>query len=331
MKNKTTRQLEQALVFFTVFFIFSKSPFAQKDYTTYHSQVISAEEYISDGNFESALSTYEDLFKNYDFIFLREYQATAQLSFHLGYDEKGVSYIKRGILSGWKLKSIRKNKFIRKSIDKQAWRKIKKQYPQIREQYESGLNNALRKDIKKLLNKDQWKAFGALFTFSSDAQDRYAEKRFAPHSKKQLSELASIFEKYGYPGEQLIGNDYWVSTILSHHNSISKKHTEQDTLYEKLKPAISTAFKKGEISPFEKALIEEWRHASSHESNRTKYGFLDIVTSTNLNQINSEREAAFLRSIETRNKLVEIEEKTGMNFYLRGSPWVEGKIPIQEN
>jgi len=329
MKNKT-KYLKKIIPLFIVYFVFSKLSHAQKDYTYYHRQVISAEKYIADKKYEKALSTLEALFKDYDFIFLREYKVAAQLSFYLDYDEKGIGYLKRGILSGWKLKSIRKNKFIRKSIDKQAWRKIKKQYPKLREQYESRLNNVLKKDIKKLLNKDQWKAFGALFTFSSDAQDRYAEKRFAPHSKKQLNELASIFKKYGYPGEQLIGNDYWVSTILSHHNSISKKHTEQDTLYEKIKPTILIALKNGEISPFEKALIEEWRHSTLNESNRTKYGFLDMVTSTNLNQINLEREAAFLRSIETRNKLVKIEEETGMNFYLRGSPWVEGEISIQE-
>ena len=77
---------------------------------------------------------------------------------------------------------------------------------------------------------------GALFRIGSKSQDNYAENKFAPHSEQQISELRDILLEIGYPGEKLIGNDYWVSTILSHHNSISQAYNKKDRLYPELKP-----------------------------------------------------------------------------------------------
>lgn len=48
-----------------------------------------------------------------------------------------------------------------------------------------------------------------------------------------------------------------------------------------------------------------------------------------LSRIDELRKTVSLRPVELRNTLVEIQEKTGMDFYLKGNPWIEGKIEIK--
>lgn len=52
----------------------------------------------------------------------------------------------------------------------------------------------------------------------------------------------------------------------------------------------------------------------------------EAVTKKSTNQL---RKRGYLRSIEVHNKLVGIQEKTGMNFYLDGHPWFAGRIEIR--
>ena len=300
-----------------------------RDYTRYHQQVVAAETLIAAENYSAALQVYEELFDSYSFIFLRDYQIATQLALLLEEEQKAMRFLKKGISSGWKMRSIKRNKFLRQLRENEDWKSIKKQYRSLHEQYEATLNQALRKRVKKMFSKDQWKAIGALFTFSSKAQDRYAEKKFAPHSEKQLAKFSDILEQYGYPGERLIGNDFWMSTILSHHNSISQRYGEQDMLYPMLKPKLKEALKKGQMSAFEFALIEEWSRATKDDSTRSIYGILDGPNQANLTKVNKLRKTVYLRSIEVHNKLVEIEEKTGMDFYLEGHPWMGGRIEVK--
>ncbi|MEZ4886979.1 MAG: hypothetical protein R3E32_19775 [Chitinophagales bacterium] len=302
----------------------------KQDYAIYHQQVIEAEKLIGSEKYSDALQVYESLFDNYDFVFLREYQIATQLALFLEDKTKAKKYLRQGILAGWKLKSIKRNKYISQLKKEEDWNSIKTEYRVLRHQYESNLNEELQKQVKKMFSKDQWKAIGALFTFSSDAQDRYAEKKFAPHSEKQMAESINIIESYGYPGEKLVGNYYWMSTILSHHNSISQEYVQQDTLYLYLKPKLVNALKNGQISPFELALIDEWYHCVKNDRETSMYGILEPPSQSELSKSNELRAAIYMRPIEVRNQLVDIEKKTGMDFYLNGGPWIEGKVEIRE-
>jgi hypothetical protein len=228
-----------------------------------------------------------------------------------------MRFLKVGIRSGWELKSIQKNEFINSRLKKEDWNLIKQEYVQIRKEYESKLNQDLRERVQKMYSKDQWKALGALFRFSDKGQQKYAEKKFAPHSEKQIDEFNNIISSWGYPGEQLIGNNYWMSTVLSHHNSISTAYNKKDKRYPALKPQLLEALKKGQISPAELALIDDWYRTSKFNRQKASYGFLDRPTKAQLPKTNELRQSIFLRSFELREALMEVEKKTGMNFYLR--------------
>jgi len=298
----------------------------ENDYLAYHQAIILAEERIADEKYGQALDIYAEVFNSYDFIFLKDYRIATQLALYEGQLELAFDYLRKGIASGWEMKSINKNDLLQELRNSPEWKSIKNEYPSSRKKYEAKLDLELQKEVKKMFGKDQRKAIKALFKFSSKGQDRYAEKKFAPHSEKQMSDLDKILEKYGYPGEKLIGNDIWMSTVLSHHNSISTQYNKNDTLYHNLKPKLREAVKQGEMSPYEYALIDNWFIAVSTDRVEKSYGYIDGLTVEDIPHSNQLRKNIGARSIETRNRLVDIQEKTGIDFYLEGGPWQSGKI-----
>jgi tetratricopeptide (TPR) repeat protein len=297
----------------------------QPDYAHYHSQIMEAEKLLADENYQQALEIYEDLFQTYPFIFLREYQVATQVALQLKDTAKAGDYLKKGIAAGWSRKSIKQNAYL-----SPLHKLLGKHYSLLNEQYQDGLDMEYRRQVKKMFGKDQMKALGALFTFSSKGQDRYAEKRFAPHSEKQLQQLIKMMAAKGYPGERLIGKNFWVTTILSHHNSISEQYVQADTLYSFIKPTLLSAIRSGYMSPEEFALIDDWYRAVKFNRQTEGYGYLNHPTRNSLSQINALRRQIGLSPVEIRNRLVDLEMKTGMRFYLPGAPWVEGKISITE-
>ncbi|MHA7058770.1 hypothetical protein ACWGOQ_0016210 [Aquimarina sp. M1] len=288
----------------------------KQDYTIYHKQVIEAETLIASEQYKDALQIYEKLFNHYQFIFIREYQVASQLAFYLDNKLKGFEYLKRGILTGWKMKSIKKNTYLKSFQKENDFKLIEKNYDSLRNKYESTLHQYIRNRVKKMYSKDQWKAFKALFRFNSKAHKRYAEKKFAPHSEKQMAELSDIISAYGYPGERFIGNNYWTSTIISHHNSISTSYNKKDVLYIHLKPELENALKNGQISPYEFATIDDWYLTVKYDRSKPTYGVLDAPSKSTLTKTNMLRKTIHVRPYELRDPLVRVQKQTGMNLYL---------------
>lgn len=299
----------------------------QKDYLQYHKQVAVAEGLICEDKFEDALQIYDHVFQSYDFIFSRDLKIAAQLAFYLNDKQKAFRYIQKGIAAGWEKKALRKNKFLKPLRDDPGWKTIEKEYDRLHAQYLLKIDQSTRAEVHNMFKKDQRKAIGALFRIGDKAQEKYATRALAPHSEIQMTQLIQILEKIGYPGEQLIGNDFWMSTIISHHNSITREYVQEDTLYSFIKPYLIQALSTGQISPYEFAIIDDWRIAVASDRMEPGYGFLNSPKKSTLSQTNKLRNKVGLRTIELRNKLVEVEKRTGMNFYL--PDWVHDKIDVE--
>ena len=98
-----------------------------------------------------------------------------------------------------------------------------------------------------------------------------------------------------------------------------------------LKPKLIDAIKKGELSPYTLATIEDWRTASLNGHNLTSYGFLGAIPNDSVFEIvNENRKEIGIRSVELRNNLLEIEKGTGLNLYLP-KDWQKGKITVANN
>ena len=297
-------------------------------YINYHELIIEAEGLISEEKFSEALMKYDKIFRSYDFIFLRDYKIVSQLALYIGEEEKALYYIKKGITSGWTLKALNANKFLKPLQIKPEWKALEKDYDSLHNQNLARIDLSAKEKVHAMFKKDQKKALGALLRIGDKAQERYALKKFAPHSENQIKELIKLLENQGYPGERLIGNNYWMSTIVSHHNSITQEYVKNDTLYKFIRPLLIQAINKGQISPYEFALIDDWQKAVSFNRASAGYGFLNPPSQSTLSKTNDLRLAIGLRPVELRNKLIDVENKTGLNLYL--PDWVKGKIIIEQ-
>lgn len=303
---------------------------AQENYLNYHSKVIECEQLIVEEKHTSAIDIFESLFKQFDFLFLRDIKVATELSAYKNDYRLGLKFTRLGIKAGWTLKSIDKSENLQSLKEYPEWSKVVSEYDSLRKIYLSKLNFRLEEQVHEMFNNDQKKALGAFIRIGQKSKRKYSEKKFAPHSERQLEKLEQILNEYGYPGEQLIGNNFWGSVILSHHNSISVDYNTKDTLYAQLKPKLLNALKKGEISPYELAQIEDWLIAGLNNHKLTSYGFLGkILNNSELNKVNENRSEIGLRSIELRNNLIDIEKSTGLNLYLPKG-WQNGKIKIEE-
>ena len=326
--GRMTRYFRTFFWILTLAFCVNQLSAQAKDYSAYHIRIMEAEKMIASENFKEALKGYRSILADYSFVFQRDCKIAAQLALFLNEEDLSFEFLQRGVLSGWELKQIKKTDFLKKLQKRSEWSAFEKDYPQLHEDYESSLDMVLRSEVKAMYSKDQKKALGALFRVGSKSQDKYAEKKFAPHSEQQMQEFKEILSDSGYPGEKLIGNDYWASTILSHHNSISQDYNKKDTLYPELKPLLTEALERGEVSPYELALIDEWFRSTLGQGSYVGYGILHPPSKSNLEETNTLRAALFFRSVETRNALIDIQEKTGIDFYLPGEGWIDGKIEV---
>ncbi|WP_077923819.1 hypothetical protein [Spirosoma sp. 209] len=292
-------------------------PCAPPDYRIYHRSIARIHDLIASQQYNDALVAYKNVFTSYDFVFLRDYKIAAQLALYLGRPGEALGFVHKGFAAGMTPKQIRKHAFLRQLTDQPDWKKLKKQYPAQRGIYQQRINPAVRAEVQAMFRKDQWKALGALFTFSSRRQDHYAEKRFAPHSQIQLARLTRILKAYGYPGEKLTGNGSWGAVILSHHNSISQRHALADTLYPALKPKLLNALALGQLSPYELALIDDWYVAVKSSRREKRYGYMDdVLTETERDKVNEWRGEIGLSRVETINALMDRQQETGLNFHL---------------
>ncbi|WP_338792572.1 hypothetical protein [Bernardetia sp. MNP-M8] len=311
------------------YLLFSTKSTAQENYLNYHLKVIECEQLIVEGEYTSAISLFDSLFKKFDFLFLRDIKVATELSVFEKDYKSALKFTSLGIKAGWTLESINKNDNLQSLKEQGEWVQIISAYDSLHKIYLSKLNFQIKEQVHEMIKKDQKKAFGALLRIGQKSKRRYSEKKFAPHSEHQIGKLEQIINKYGFPSEQLIGNNVWSSVILSHHNSISVNYNSKDTIYTQLKPKLLNALTKGEISPYELAQIEDWRIAALNNHELTSYGFLGTIPDKIiLESVNNNRAKIGLRSIDLRNNLIDVENETGINLYLPKG-WQKGKIKIE--
>jgi hypothetical protein len=286
-----------------------------QDYGRYHAKNREIEGYLLEENWEKAFEGYRWLDENFEFIFPRDLRIASQVAWEQK-DTLGFQYFsQKAFQTGWKWKHVKKQlddhpEF--KDDFGNALRKISKSNPIAEVKFPE-----VRKQVKKLFIQDQWQALGALFTFSSEKQDRYAERKFAPKAIERTASIKKIISEVGFPGEQLIGNRTWAATILSHYNSISEEFVKKDTTYQGIRDQLWEEWEKGTISPIEFALIENWYHSVSSGRSVASFAILEEeVSQENLPAVNAARKNIGLPSVENYNKLLDLQKRKGMNFFL---------------
>lgn len=295
----------------------SATPSKQIDYLSYYRAITEAERLISEREYDKALGIYQNSFDSYQTGFLKDFKIATQLALYLGKTNQGFSLLKDGITHGWEIKGIKKMKLFKKIKEQSDWKEVNSQYFTLREDYLKKLHSASRATVQEMFRKDQRKAFRALFLFTTKAQDRYGKRVFAPHSERQIHQLNKIIGAHGYPGEKLIGNNYWASVILTHHNSMFGDYVKTDTLYPQIRGKLLKAIELGQMSPIEFARVDDWYIVIKSEGKDKGYGYISQVqTDSERQQADQRRAQIGISSIETAKKLTDIQQQTGLNFYI---------------
>lgn len=329
--NLKIMKIQNLLYLFCVFNILNAcqdNVIENENFFNYHNQINNAEKLISQEKYNKALKIYDQTFSEYHFVFLRDYIIASQLALHLDKKDKALNYIKKSIIGGWELNELKKNKILINYLSNSDWKNLENEYAHLNSEYLKRINSKIRTKVESMFDKDQEIAFKASQIEDEIEQEKFILDEFPSHSEEQIKNLIKILDKDGYPGELLTGNNFWMSTILSHHNSIAEDYVRKDTLYNFIKPKLYKALAKGQMSPYEFAMIEDWKKAVVSDSKEVSYGFINSPNESNLSEINENRGKIGLRSVELRNNLIDIELKTNMSFYL--PDWIEGKIIIEK-
>lgn len=297
-------------------------------YHTYHQQVIRSEELISEKKIGEARQSLDSLFQAYDFVFLREYQLATELSLYQEDYDAAFELLRLGVLNGWSMQSMKKSKSLKPLRKDPRWDTLTSDYDSLREVYKAKLKIELRKEAHEMLKGDQKIALKVFLIIGEKSKTKYASKKFKPYSEEVMTRLYAILDEHGYPGEKLIGNSWWTSVNLSHHNSFDREYTLKDTLYVNLRPKLEKALQKGELHPKDYAIMEDWRNATLTGHETSLYGFLGkIPDDSTLAKVNENRAKLGLKSIQLRNQLLTIEKESGLNLHLPKG-WQKGEIVV---
>ncbi|MEQ8473259.1 MAG: hypothetical protein RIC35_18835 [Marinoscillum sp.] len=322
--------MPRAILLFALIWILANAYcFGQANYFDYHSRVLSAERLIATESYQEALAVYDQLFSDFEFVFLREHKVAAQLAVYLNQTQRAFDYLGLGVANGWTLKEIKKNNILKKLKKEVQWAHLELNYEALREDFSNRMNAPVRTRVEQMFRKDQKLALKYYFKPGDEAREKLIQEEGIPHSEAQIGDLLEILNQTGYPGEQLIGNSLWMTTILCHHNSLSPEYQQSDDIYPNLKPRLMVEVSKGMMDPYDLALIDDWYIAVKSGRKEKSYGYINHISNQDeLAKANQLRADLFIRSIELRNQLVDIQNKTKMDFYLAGETWVKGKIVV---
>lgn len=290
-----------------------------QDYHSYHSSVREIEHSLLNHDWNSALEKYLELEKGYDFLFAKDLKIAAQLAYRTGDSISFQRFSEAAFARGWEWKKVKKE--LKENPDFASGMRAKLKSISENTEKSEFLHPEIREQVKKLFVQDQWQALGALFIFSSDRREGYAERNFAPKARPRVEKIREIIAQIGYPGEMQIGNFAWASTILSHYNSMSEELAKADALYPAMRITLQRELGLGRISPFEFALIDNWYQSVSSGRTVESYGILEEeVSEHSLASVNANRLTVGLPTIENHNWLLQLQRETGISLFF-GQAW----------
>ena len=173
-------------LYLVCFFSYSQDK-KQVDYSGYHLDINKAETfYFGQKNIDSSLFYYDKVFKNFDFIFVKDIVNAAQISVFS--NKPYQKYIELGFLHGLKLNHLNNYPLFKKDLSKLLKdKKLLNTYVLNRKKYLAKLDFKYLDWVYKLAIKDQKDKYNKDLTF-----------------KNCNLLMDSVFKK-GFPGDKIIG------------------------------------------------------------------------------------------------------------------------------
>ncbi len=312
-----------------------------KDYSNYHMSINKAEElFFVHKQVDSALYYYDQVFNDYDFIFVKDLINAAQIA---AFSNRPYQhYIEQGFEHGLKINHLKEYQLLKKIYTNSSKNK------KLLEVYD--INR------KKYLNKIDFKYLDLIYKLAiKDQQNKHSKSSNSTYRKQVYEITQSIkdsIKKRGFPGDRMIGisdstifkeinkphkdlynqrkQDKRLWYMISDEKYLNAKHTmviflHNPCSYHKYKDLLYTEMLKGNIHPRDIGLLHDhvysyrqtMRAGCDNKKNQVYQlnEFANYPKDIILEKTNEMRKELFIVSIDVDKRKKEYEKAYGFKLF----------------
>lgn len=203
---------------FNIIFAFSGVLIVQfsfgQNYLGYYTQINKAKLLAVDSNYQESVLLYKKTFEDYDFEFARDCINALEISSLITQDSLTSYFMKCALKRGVPISYFNKNQKLADFRSTPYWDSIVKDSTTLRKDYQSKINNEIRDEINQIFQEDQ-RIRKQFYHWSNFLFRPFLAHKWKKLNRKHVMQIIEITEKYGFPGERLIGID-----LPEHHEKI---------------------------------------------------------------------------------------------------------------
>ncbi len=273
-----------------------------QDYIEYQRSFTRIDDDILSNNYTLAIERLDSIYENYKFIFAKHCIKGLQICCYTNDSLRANKWLVKCFMQGVPIWIIRTNDLTKKSLLYGISHNTIQMYDSLYSSYKKSINLNLSKQIDSLIEIDMTYTVKMNDGFFLFRRTLYTWK-WLNNNKRQYVVLNKIIDKYGYPGERLIGLDnqledsaayvksilFWgpdlretrVYTMLLHCYSSPRKDIN-NKLYENLQNGYILASQYGAINDFlacwGKKKFGDYKYFNVTKRNPDKENIIEINT-----------------------------------------------------
>ena len=243
-------RMNKIFAFLITILLFGIQKISAQNYLNYYETINKAEIESLDLNFKASDSIYQIAFELVEKPFKEDFLLASINSEKLNDNQKTFEYLKKGISNGLTLKRIKKT--LTKFKKSKEWKALNKEYNSIRENHLKTLNLPLRKEIKKMLEKDQASRHPI---FGSGKKSKKIDNYNFNRLLEIINENGGKWTGFSTIGETLPKGKYDVTGNIA----LMILHFDKEQI-EQLKPYMLKAVIEGEMYPYHFARAIDYKN-----------------------------------------------------------------------
>lgn len=206
----------------------------------YYPSINKAELFVVEGNYKDAFDNYQKAFAAVPRGFMKDYFNAAVCATYLGDASNTYKYLLDVAKKGISLDFV-KDETAFMGIQQDAnWREFEKQYLAKKREFDQKINKNVKDKLIKIVDRDQWFRMRDTQVFADTIKKI---------DNQNASELDYIFDRYGFPDEDMIGCGEGGMPVIQYpfYTVIRRQTPENQTV--NFSNYLLKAIRQGKISP----------------------------------------------------------------------------------
>ncbi|WP_137760859.1 hypothetical protein [Pontibacter sp. SGAir0037] len=222
--------------------------------TAYYPVINQAELSIVANDYEKALSFYREAFSKVQEPFAKDIYNAAVCATLVNDVKQAFNYLEDLVVKGVELTYLERQDVFEPLHSHKRWKKFAKKYPKNRRKYQRKTDQDVRADLDELYARDQYfrQAKGGLRVYGDTLRKI---------ENANVVILREFIDKYGYPGEALIGVADTLED-LPRFSIVIQRQTKAKKGYD-FSPILKSAVSAGKLSPQAAAFLMDQQIGSN--------------------------------------------------------------------